>query len=118
MNRRYTLALVAAAALLLGSTQLSAHDDKIHKATIGEVTAASADGLSLKTKDGVVKVKYSSRTTFELEKKPAEKAALKTGDRVGVIGSKLPSGELMANEVILGVPAPKPAAPKTADHKD
>ena len=46
MNRRYTLALVAAAALLLGSTQLSAHDDKIHKATIGEVTAANSDGLS------------------------------------------------------------------------
>ena len=118
MNRRYTLALVAATALLLGSTQLSAHDDKIHKATIGEVTAASADGLSLKTKDGVVKVKYSSRTTFELEKKPAEKAAVKTGDRVGVIGSKLPSGELMANEVILGVPAPKPAAAKKTDGKN
>jgi hypothetical protein len=37
---------------------------------------------------------------------------------VGVIGSKLPSGELMANEVILGVPAPKPAAAKKTDHND
>ena len=118
MNRRYTLSLIAAAALLLGSIQLSAHDDKIHKATIGEVTATDSDGLSLKTKDGIVKVKYSSRTTFELEKKPVDKGAVKTGDRVGVIGSKLPTGELMANEVILGVPAPKPAGAKKPDHKD
>ena len=117
MNRRYTPALIAAAALLLSSTQLSAHDDKIHKATIGEVAAASAGGLSLKTKDGIVKVRYSSRTTFELEKKPADKAAVKTGDRVGVIGSKLPTGELMANEVILGVPAPKVAEQKKPEHK-
>lgn len=117
MNRPYTLALMAAGALLLGSTQLSAHDDKIHKATIGQVTSADADGLSLKTKDGIVKVKYSSRTTFELEKKPAAKAAVKTGDRVGVIGSKLPTGELMANEVILGVPAPKVAEQKKPEHK-
>jgi hypothetical protein len=41
---------------------------------------------------------------------------VKQGERVGVIGSKLPSGELMANEVILGVAAPKPAVPKKADH--
>jgi hypothetical protein len=118
MNRRYTLSLIPAAALLLGSMQLCAHGDKIHKATIGEVTAANGDGLSLKTKDGIVKVKYSSRTTYDLKKKPADKAAVKTGDRVGVIGSKLPTGELMANEVILGVPAPKPAAAKKPDHKD
>lgn len=117
MNRPYILSLIAAAALSLGSVQLSGHDDKIHKATIGEVTAASGDGLSLKTKEGIVKVKYSSRTTFELEKKPADKAAVKTGDRVGVIGSKLPTGELMANEVILGVPAPKVAEQKKPEHK-
>ena len=108
---------MAAAALLLGSIQLSAHDDKIHRATVGEVTAANGGGLSLKTKDGIVKVKYSSRTTFELEKKPAEKAAVKTGDRVGVIGSKLPTGELMANEVILGAPAPKSVGAKKPDHR-
>lgn len=112
MKRRLTLGL-AATALLLGCTQLMAHDDKIHKATVGEVAAATADGLDLKTKDGIVKVKYSSKTTFELDKKPADKAGVKLGGRVGVIGSKLPTGELMANEVLLGVPAPKPATPKT-----
>lgn len=114
--KQMTLAL-AAAALLLGSTQLVAHDDKIHKATIGIVAAATADGLDLKTKDGVVKVKYSSKTTFELHEKPAEKSAVKIGDRVGVLGSKLPTGELMANEVILGVPEPKASAAKKEEHK-
>jgi hypothetical protein len=115
MKTRITLAL--AATLLLGCMPLVAHDDKIHKATVGQVTAANADGLDLETKTGIVKVKYSSKTTFELDKKPAEKAAVKLGDRVGVIGSKLPTGELVANEVILGVPAPKPPAAKKEDHK-
>lgn len=117
MKRRLMVATVTATLLLLGSTQLMAHDDKIHKATVGEVAAATADGLDLKTKTGIVKVKYSSKTTFELNKKPAEKVAVKLGDRVGVIGSKLPTGELMANEVILGVPAPKPPEAKKEDHK-
>jgi len=69
------------------------------------VAAAAADGLDLKTKTGIVKVKYSSKTTFELNKKPAEQAAVKLGDRVGVIGSKLPTGEIMASQVILDAPA-------------
>lgn len=115
MKHKLTIVL-ATAALLLGM-QLMAHDDKIHKATVGEVTAATSDGLSMKTKDGVVKVKYSSKTAFELDKKPADKSGIKMGDRVGVIGSKLPTGELMANEVILGVPAPKPAGAKKSEHK-
>lgn len=114
MKQQLTLTL---AALLLGSMQLAAHDDKIHKATIGEVAAVNDGGLELKTKTGIVKVKYSSKTTFELDKKPAEKAAIKLGDRVGVIGSKLPAGELMAREVILGVPAPRAAGQKKAEHK-
>ncbi|MBA3975023.1 MAG: hypothetical protein C0504_12505 [Candidatus Solibacter sp.] len=116
MKRRLTLA-VAAAALLLGTAQLSAHDDKIHKATIGEVAAATADGLDLKTKTGIVKVKYSSKTKFELNEKHATKAGVRIGERVGVIGTKLPTGEIMANEVILGVPAPAAAAQKKESHK-
>lgn len=114
MTRRYLLKFTA---VLGASARISAHDDKIHKATIGEVTAMSADGLTLKTKDGVVKVKYSSRTTFELNKKPAEKSGVKIGDRAGVIGSKLPTGELMANEIILGLPKPKTAEPRKPEHK-
>ena len=48
--KNFSLGL-AALALLLGSLQLGAHDDKIHKATVGEVAAATADGLDLKTKE-------------------------------------------------------------------
>lgn len=107
--------LLTATILALFALPLAAHDDKIHKATVGIVAAATADGLDLNTKTGMVKVKYSSKTTFELNKKPAEKKIVRVGDRIGVLGSKLPSGELMANEVILGVPEPKPA--KTAEKK-
>lgn len=111
MNRRTILSICMALGLG-GFTPIAAHDDKIHKATVGAVVAVTADGLQLKTKDALVKVKYSSKTTFELNEKPADRAALKVGDRIGVIGSKLPTGEIMANEVILGVPSPKPDAKK------
>jgi hypothetical protein len=102
------------AAILLGWMQVAAHDDKIHKATVGEVVAASAGGLELKAKTGVVKVKYSSKTKFEIKEKQAAKEDVKAGARVGVIGSKLPTGEIMANEVLLGLPAPQPASTKPA----
>ncbi|MBL8234048.1 MAG: hypothetical protein JNL98_36465 [Bryobacterales bacterium] len=63
------------------------------------------------------KVKYSSKTAFELNKKPAGKAGVKVGDRVGVLGSKVPTGEIMANEVILGVPATVASGATKAEHK-
>jgi hypothetical protein len=110
------MVILGGALLTLAAMPLAAHDDKIHKATVGIVSAASADGLELDTKTGKVKVKYSSKTTFELKEKPAEKSGVRVGERVGVIGPKLPSGELMASEVILGVPEPKAAA-KKAEHK-
>lgn len=116
MTRRIMLTL-AATLLAAFIMPAPAHDDKIHKATVGEVTAATAEGLDLKTKTGVVKVKYSSKTAFERDKKPADKAGIKVGERVGVIGSKLPTGEIMANELILGVPAPAAAGTKKANHK-
>jgi hypothetical protein len=102
-------------ALLAASIQLAAHDDRIHKATLGEVVEASAGGLALKTRTGVVKVRYSSKTAFDVGGKPASKAAVKVGGRVGVIGSKLPAGELMAHEVLLLAPA-QPGE-KPAGHK-
>ncbi len=111
MMRRLSLNF-ASVAVLLGSLPLAAHDDKIHKATIGDVAAVTADGFDLRTKTGIVKVKYSSKTKFERNEKPAEKSQMRQGEKVGVIGSKLPTGEIMANEILLGVPAPKPVAQK------
>lgn len=121
MKQLLTIA-AAAVALLVSSVPLSAHDDRLHgpNALTGEIVAATADGLSLKTKTDTVKVKFSSKTTFELDKKAVNKTHVRQGDRAGVIGSKLPSGEWMANEVILGLPAPKAAtdAKKAAEKKD
>ena len=111
MNR-LLISKLAAVALLACSTILVAHDERLHKgnALTGEIVSVSADGLQLKTKTDTVTVKFSSKTKFEHDKKAADKSHVRTGDRVGVIGSKLPSGEVMANEVILGLPAPRAAA--------
>ena len=114
------MTILAGALLALSALPLAAHDDKIHKANVGIIAAMTADGLDLNTKTGMVKVKYSSKTTFELDRKPADKKSVRVGDRAGVLGSKLPTGELVANEVILGVPEPKPAkaeAGKKSEHK-
>lgn len=51
------------------------------------------------------------------EKKLVDKGHLKVGDRAGVVGKKLPSGEWMANAVILGLPAPAALGPKAGEHK-
>ncbi len=112
MKRRLILNF-ASMAVLLGSLPLAAHDDKIHKATIGEVAAATADGFDLKTKTGIRDGEVLQQNEVRTERRrPAEKSQMRQGEWVGVIGSKLPTGEIMANEVLLGVPAPKPEAQK------
>jgi hypothetical protein len=109
MNRRLVVTAVVALGFLALCTQIQAHDDKrLHKATVGEIVAVSADGMQLKTKTGMVTVKYSSKTTFELQKKSVDRSAVRQGDHAGVLGSKLPTGEMMANEVLLGLPAGDP----------
>ena len=117
MNRIYALATVT----LITAGLLLSHEARLHGANafIGEATAVSATGLQLKTRTGIVKVNYSSKTKFERNEKPAAKADLKVGDKVGVAGSKLPSGEVMANEVLIGyVDPPAPAAEKKkTEHK-
>jgi hypothetical protein len=97
------------------------HDERLHgeNAVTGLVVAANADGMELKTRSDTVKVKFSSKTKFEHEKKAVDKSHVKVGDRAGVIGNKLPTGEWMANEVILGLPASNPAgSAKSATKKE
>jgi hypothetical protein len=117
MNRFFAMTGVA----LLTAGLMLAHEARLHGANafIGEVTAVTGKGLQLKTKTGVVTVNYSSKTKFEMNEKPSNKKALKVGDKVGVAGSKLPSGEVMANEVLIGYVDP-PAAekkPVAGEHK-
>lgn len=125
MKRVLTIAS-ATIALLALSGALAAHDPRLHgaNALTGDIVGVSADGLSLKTKTETVKVKFSSKTKFEHDKKDVDKTHVHEGDRAGVVGSKLPSGEWMANQVILGLEAPKAPADgqkagekKAADHK-
>jgi hypothetical protein len=114
MNRILQIGVVLAASALA-----FAHEARLHGANafIGEAVSVSANGLELKTKTGVVKINYSSKTKFEMSGKPSSKDALKAGDKVGVAGSKLPSGEVMANEVLIGYTDP-PAEKKEAKKDD
>ncbi len=119
MNRTIPVVTLA---LLASSTMLWGHDERLHgaNALTGEVVAANADGMSLKTRTDTVKVKFSSKTKFEYDKKAVDKSHVKVGDRAGIVGNKLPSGEWMANEVLLGLPAPAPkggSVKKAPDHK-
>ena len=108
--KRTLMTAIAAVALLASSTMFWAHDDRLHgaNALTGQVVGANADGMELKTRTETVKVKFSSKTKFEHDKKAVDKGHVKVGDRAGVVGNKLPTGEWMANEVILGLPAPAP----------
>lgn len=114
-----------ACTFILSAGLLLAHEARLHGANafIGEATAVTPTGLQIKTKTGIVKVNYTSKTKFERNEKPAAKADLKVGDKVGVAGSKLPNGEVAANLVLIGYvdpPAPqaaaKPAAKKKTTH--
>ncbi len=114
MNRML-MTVVAMLVLLASSTLLRAHDARLHgaNAVTGQIVTAGADGMELKTKTDMVRVRFSSRTKFELDKQAVDKSHVKVGDRAGVIGNKLPSGGWMANEVPLGLPAPNPAKSET-----
>ncbi|MSV29769.1 MAG: hypothetical protein EXQ52_13635 [Bryobacterales bacterium] len=125
MNRLTITTLVTLA--LLASAGVWAHDAKLHKGKVieGEITSVGVDSFELKTPAGTIKVAFSSKTKFEHGKDTVDKSHLVKGDHAGVIGTKLPTGELVAKEVLLGLPAskesvaPKPdqATKKNADHK-
>jgi hypothetical protein len=123
MNRMLMQAF-ATLAVLVFSTILSGHDARLHgaNAVTGQVVSANADGMELKTRTGTVKVKFSSKTKFEHDKKAVDKGHVKLGDRAGIVGNKLPTDEWIANQVILGLPAPNPAAStksrREAEQKD
>ena len=63
--------ITLAAVALLASSTLFAHDERLHKgnALTGEIVAVQANGFQLKTKTDTVKVKFSSKTKFEHDKK-------------------------------------------------
>ena len=105
--------LLAAAFIL--SALCWAHDPKLHKGkqTTGVVAAVSDGSFDLKTGASTIKVTFDSKTKFEHGNAAVDKSHLKKGDNVSVIGTKLPTGELVAKEVLLGVGASHPASHST-----
>ncbi len=98
---------------LLAAQQAGAHDAKLHKgkATEGEIVSVAAGKMELKTAAGPVTVTLSDKTKYEHGKQTVTKSHLKAGERVSVFGTKLPTGELVAREVLIGT------ADSHADHK-
>ncbi len=115
MNRLFATMLLVLG--LLAPAGIWAHDPRLHKpnAVTGEIASVAADGFELKTKTDTIKVTFSSKTKFEHGKETVDKSHLTKGDRVGVIGTKLPTGELVAKEVLLGLAVPKGDAAHKAD---
>lgn len=103
--KRTMLAIAAALGLAVMAPAVWAHAG--HGLTIGEVVSVSADGFELKTARATVTVKITAETKFEKDTKPAERALLKKGERVGVEMKKAASGELSAGRIVFGLPAPE-----------
>ena len=117
MDRRFWNALFALALL---APIAAAHDPRLHQANAvtGQIVTVAAGSFDLKTKTETWKVTFSAATQFEHAKAKVDKTHLKKGDTVGVIGTKLPNGELVAKQVILGVEEEAAHAPaKATEHK-
>ena len=112
MHRLFAVAILTVA--LLAPAVTRAHDPKLHKGNLisGEIVSVAGDSFELKTKTGNLKVSFNSKTKFEHGSAAADPSHLKNGEPAGVIGTKLPTGELVAKEVVLGV---KPAAAKSKE---
>lgn len=98
-------AIVAAFLWLIVPATVMAHDPSKHKgkSTDGEVVSISGDRFELKTAAATVPVTFSSKTKFEHGDATVDKTHLTKGQKVKVFGTKLPSGDLVAKEVLLGV---------------
>ena len=96
------IVLMSIAVLTTGTAM--AHDAKLHKgkATTGEIVSVADDRFEMKTATGTTVVSFSSKTQFEHGTQKVDKSHLSKGTKVSVIGTKLPTGELVAREVILG----------------
>lgn len=102
IRRHFVVSVVALVMALPGA--LAAHEG--HGLRVGQVTAVGADSFDLTTPKATLTVKITAETKFEKGGKPADRAELKKGDRVGVETNLGPGGALLADRVVLGLPAP------------
>ena len=101
MNRML-ITMIAAVGMTAGG--LLAHDASKHKGkpVQGEVVASAGDRFEIKTETGVIPVTFSSKTKFEHGNATVDKTHVTKGAHVSVFGTKLPSGEMVAREVLIG----------------
>lgn len=81
-----------------------AHEGNMHKtkATEGEVTSIAGDLLTVRGSTGTVTpVTLTAQTKVERGDAAAGRSDLKPGEHVSVFGTKLPTGELVAQEIDL-----------------
>ena len=119
--KRILITITAAVALTSGA--MLAHDASKHKGkpVQGEVVSSAGDRFEVKTATGVVPVTFSSKTKFEHGNATVDKTHVSKGAHVSVFGTKLPSGEIVAREILIGSSAEhnqhaakEAAAPKAA----
>jgi hypothetical protein len=113
MNMK-NIATTVLMAIALFAGNAMAHDPKLHKgkSTSGEIVSIADDRFEMKTATGTTVVSFSSKTQFEHGNQKVDKTHLSKGAKVSVIGTKLPTGELVAREVMLG------GAETAADHSN
>jgi hypothetical protein len=96
--------VVTAFLALAGSTfVLSAHEADQHKGTPtqGEIATVATDSFQMKTAVGTVKVSFSKDTKIEHGDQVVDKSHLVKGMKLSVFGTKLPSGEIVAKEIVM-----------------
>ena len=109
-------------AVLLASvcvvSSVEAHDARLHKGkpTTGKVVSLDEQFLKLETATGTTTVTLREETKFERGNENVAREELKPGQQVRVFGTKLPTGELVAREVLL--PTVDSSAPSHASHAD
>jgi hypothetical protein len=81
-----------------------AHDASKHKGkpVHGEVMSVTKDNIELKTTTGTLPVTFSSKTKFEHGSAVVDRTHVTKGAHVAVFGTKLPTGEIVAREVLIG----------------
>jgi hypothetical protein len=84
-------------------SSVEAHDARLHKGkpTTGEVVSLDEQALKLKTATGTTTVTLGEETKFERGDKTVTREELKPGQQIRIFGTKLPTGELVAREVLL-----------------
>src|SRR6187200_2452997 len=84
-------------------TAAGAHDASLHKgkATTGEILSVSEDQVKVKTESGPVTITLNEKTRFEHGNKSVNRSHLQKGQKVSVFGVKLPSGQVVAKEIVV-----------------